>query len=188
MDSCVLCFLSHNNRNSSLLLSLVALEKKGKECVKNRSPNTGPSYYSFADLLKAHLANMSSVTFVLNTKSAGYSQLNLWQFTQGEHPLFCISGLATGIRWIPQHPQMLPRGNKDIHLVLSHGSFFSHFTLVETRGKRWPTTRSQHKMASQSVINFGHFAKVSLKTCDALLVKRCLGNVAEGTSPDNFTL
>ena len=188
MDSCVLCFPSHNKRNSSLLLSLAVLEKKGRECVKNRSPNIGPSYYSFANLLKAHLANMSSVTLVLNTKSAGYSHLNLWQFTQGQHPSFCISGLATGIRWIPQHPQTLPRSNKDIHLALHHGSFLSHFTLVETHGKQWPMTRSHHKMASHSVINFGHFANVSLKTCDVLLLKRCLGKVAEGTSPGNFTL
>ena len=41
--------------------------------------------------------------------------------------LFFLFSVAAGIRWVPQHPLMLPQGRNNIHLTLSGGIFFSFF-------------------------------------------------------------
>ena len=56
-----------------------------------------------------------------------------------KHILCFISSLAAGIIWIPQH--LHPQDNKNIHIMLSGGSFFSHFCrsgVFAVNNGQWP--------------------------------------------------
>ena len=58
-----------------------------------------------------------------------------------KHILCFISSLADGIIWVPQHLLMHPQDNKNIHIMLSGGSFFSHFYrsgVFAVNNGQWP--------------------------------------------------
>ena len=117
-----------------------------------------PSWYSFANLLKAHLVNMFVVILVrkfLKKREKKKGRCKCFGNLQKQIPSF-ISVLVTGIRRLPQHLLMLPQINRNFSHILSHTFFFFLFLHIKPLLKQWLTTCPwRHKLTSQSDVPCG---------------------------------
>ena len=141
---------------------------------------------------KAHLANMSLVTSVLDIKTAGYLHTNLWWFVHH----FFSPPFATGMRWAPQHQLVLSEGSGNMHLVLIGGNsspiFWRSWLLVIINGQRlghsmnWLTSQRSASATSPRLHPAGLKCYTSSTKNQRFWQRLC--EVVEGTMPSNFRL
>ena len=167
---------------------------------------------------KAHLANMSLVTSVLDIKTAGYLHTNLWWFVRPFFfslvllqlgwdmgptasalyipSFFLLSFCNWDEIWVPQHQLVLSEGSGNMHLVLIGGNsspiFWRSWLLVVNNGQR--LGHSMNWLTSQ---RSGSAASPRLHPtglkCYASSTKnqrfwQRLCEVVEGTMPSSFRL
>ena len=171
-------FVSQHN----WMFSVFCITFAKKDALKIALPKTSPTWRICLLWLWFLILKSSSVTLLLNVKK----QTNRGPIFR-DLPQKCMQLLKLGIRWVPQHPLMLPHGNKNISpmkVFCRSGSYSFHFHSLKhyhTMGDdpSYPKLTSQSEnhalnwLGSQMHhgVRFSHFAKtLHNNTCDILLV------------------